>query len=154
MAAPNPLPDEVHRNYLDCVQGFFESNPVLAHVENGLAYHTARPVIRPPRTLAEDETAALEADVEERLRLARAIVEAMKADVEDLEQNQDIMDFRLNMTHIAYVMFADIDTLRNFSVMEDVTAGGGEIFHCFNNCEILLASCMYFFYPIQLLIRC
>ena len=154
MAAPNPLPDEVYHNYLDRVQGFFESNPVLAHVENGLAYHTARPVIRPLRTLAEDETAAMEADVEERLRLARTIVEAMKTDVDGLEPPQEIVDFRLNMTHIAYVMLADIDTLRKLSVMEDVTVGGREIFHCLNNCEILLAKCVYSFYPIQLLIRC
>ncbi|KFH42063.1 hypothetical protein ACRE_072070 [Hapsidospora chrysogenum ATCC 11550] len=138
MAAPNQLPDEVHRHYQDCVQGFFESNPVLAHVENGLAYHTARPVINPPPTLTDDETAALEADVEERLRLARTIVEIMKTDVENLEPPREMMDFRLNMMHVAYVMFADMDTLRNLSVMKGMR--GGEVFHCFNNCEILLAS--------------
>lgn len=143
MAAPHLLPDEVQGNYRCRVHGFFGSNLLLADVDDGLAFHTARPVTHPPRTQAEN--VALEAEIEERLRLATAFVKRMKSQAEVLDKvlegADEIKNFQLNVTHIAYIMFADLDMPREFSEMSNLAVGAA--FGSIRNCEGLLARCMY-----------
>ena len=141
---PNlPLPTKVQEKYLDRVHEFLGSSGLLmTDIKDGMGFHKARPVTRPQRT--EYEMNALDAEIEERLRLAKAFVKKLKSKAEMLQGSNEIRDFQPNVTHIAYMMFADLDMLQKLSTMSDISVF--DAFYCIKNCESLLARCMGPFY--------
>lgn len=138
------LSEETQAALMGCDNEFLDSDLLQSDIDDIMSFHEARPITLPQRTQAD--IFSVEADVEERLQLAKSFFQRARSEASDVEdaghplQYSDwFKDFKPSALHLAFVMYSDMELLRQFS--DEVAISIVEVANYLANSECLLARC-------------